>query len=106
MKNKSSKKTWIISAGIILAAILAYYAFFAGAPAVTDVGTLEAQSNGQVVGAQVLSLLNQIQSLQIDKNFFQTPAYLSLQDHTVAIPPVIVGRPNPFAPLPGIKLTK
>ena len=54
-----------------------------------------------VVGAQVLALLNQMQSLKINTSLFKDPGYNTLIEHPVVIPPVTVGRPNPFAPLPG-----
>lgn len=53
------------------------------------------------IGANVLKLLNQIKSLKIDTTIFENKAYQTLQDNTVQIPPVNVGRQNPFAPIPG-----
>jgi len=103
MKDKSSMKSWIMIAGIILVALVAYYFFFANAPLSTDAGTLQAQSGGNVVGAQVLTLLNQIQSLRINTTLFKSAAFQSLQDYSVQVPPQNIGRPNPFAPLPGVK---
>ena len=50
---------------------------------------------------QILSLLNQIRSLRIDSQLFLDPAYTQLYDYSVVIPERNVGRPNPFAPLPG-----
>lgn len=101
MRNQSSKKSWIIIGIIIVTAILAYYMFFAGSGTPAAGGLLEAQPEGNLVGAEVLSLLNQIQSLKIDTAFFQSSAYRSLVDYTVAIPDQSVGRANPFAPIPG-----
>lgn len=100
MKNQSSKNSWLIITVIIVLSITVYYLFFAGsAPASNSL--LQAQPEGELVGAQVLSLLNQIQSLRIDSTFFQSPAYQSLVDYTVPIPAENVGRANPFAPIPG-----
>ena len=61
-----------------------------------------APNNGLAVDeSQVLSLLSQISNLHIQAQLFQDPAYLKLNDYSVPIPEKNVGRPNPFAPLPG-----
>lgn len=101
MKQKSSMKSWIIVGIVIFVAIVVYYGFFSGSNIQPDTGSLEIQPEGELVGAQVLNLLNQIQSLKIDKTFFESAAYQSLTDYTVAIPDQGVGRTNPFAPIPG-----
>ena len=103
MKNQFSKKNLYITAGVIAAAVLGYYAFFS-TPSADNSALLQQESGDIVIGTQVLSLLNQIQSLHIDTALFQSAAFRSLQDYSVAIPPQTVGRPNPFAPLPGINL--
>lgn len=101
MANNSSKNTWITIAIIIVVAV-AVYIFFLSGPSTEDLGTLvEAQPEGEIAGAQVLSLLNQIEGLKIDSTLFQSQAYLSLIDYTVPIPVQNVGRSNPFAPIPG-----
>jgi hypothetical protein len=100
--TSSSTKNLLISVGIILAAVLGYYVFSPDFSSNSD-SLLQESSQDNLAGAQVLSLLNQIGSLQIDANFFKGAAFTSLQDYSVAIPPQTVGRPNPFAPLPGLK---
>ncbi|MFA6459231.1 MAG: hypothetical protein WCV79_02435 [Candidatus Paceibacterota bacterium] len=100
MKNNSSKNTWITIAIIIAVSVGIYY-FFMKDPAVPENTSFEVQPEGELVGAQVLALLNQIESLRIDNTLFQSPAYQSLVDYTVPIPVLNVGRANPFAPIPG-----
>lgn len=92
-------KNWITVAVIIAVAAIIYFAFFAGAPDASDQSLLQSSPGGVAVGAQVLGLLNQIQSLRIDDSFFTGAAYNSLQDYSVAVPPLPVGRENPFAPI-------
>jgi hypothetical protein len=53
------------------------------------------------VGADVLALLNRINSLKIDTDIFDSLVYQSLEDYEVDIPPQPVGRENPFAPIGG-----
>jgi hypothetical protein len=64
-------------------------------------GSLQVAGADANIGANVLKLLNQIKSLKIDTTLFENKAYQTLQDNTVQIPPVSVGRQNPFAPIPG-----
>lgn len=99
MKKPSSMKNWIIVAIIIAVAAIVYFMFFAGVPEASSQSLLQASPEDIAVGAQVLGLLNQIQSLQIDDSFFTGAAYNSLQDYSVAVPPLPVGRENPFAPI-------
>ncbi|MBU6427340.1 hypothetical protein KGQ27_03875 [Patescibacteria group bacterium] len=100
-QRPSSKKTWIWMAIIVIVALIAYFLFFSGAPSSSSQSLLQTGSGSDAVGTQVLGLLNQIQALQIDASLFQSQAYRSLQDYSVAIPPQNVGRNNPFAPIPG-----
>lgn len=95
-------KSWITLVGVLLAGILIYYAF-SGNIAISEDSLLMAQPEGEAASAEVLNLLNQIQSLHIDASLFQSPAYQSLVDYTVPIPDQNVGRPNPFAPIPGVR---
>ncbi|MDD5165219.1 MAG: hypothetical protein PHG25_01630 [Candidatus Pacebacteria bacterium] len=94
--NKSM--IWIL---IIIAVVgLGYYYFSSNStPASTSlVGTDSATA---AAGVRVLNLLNQVQSLQIDTKLFKDAGFNTLVDYSVVIPPVNVGRPNPFAPIPG-----
>ena len=105
MNNKpaSSKKSTITIIAIIIVAVIAYF-YYTGTQTSPDAGSSlsTVSANDQAVGAQVLALLNQIQSLKIDTSLFKDPTYLTLRDYTVAIPSVPVGRDDPFAPLPGM----
>jgi hypothetical protein len=101
MNTQSSKKTWVWIAIIIIVAVLGYFYFYgSSAPAASGL-VQSSPSDSDAVGAQVLTLLNQIQSLKIDTSIFSDPGFLTLRDYSVAIPPESVGRSNPFAPLPG-----
>lgn len=106
-KDKSSKTTLIIIIVIVILAV-GYYFYTSGDSASTvdpnsSLVTMQDPNfnETQVVGARVLSLLNQISSLKIDASLFEGATYKSLVDYTISIPEQNVGRPNPFAPLPG-----
>lgn len=98
--NPNSKKTTIVAVVAIIVLVIVYF-YFSGGTTPESVGTLQAQS-ANVVGSRVLSLLNQIESLQIKTDLFKSTAYQTLVDYSVEIPELPVGRPNPFAPLPGV----
>jgi len=100
-KPSSNKTTISVIAAIVIAAIAYFY--YTGSTATST--SLVASTNNAAVGSQVLDLLNQIQSLNIDASIFSDPGYKTLRDYSVPIPTVDVGRPNPFAPLPGFSTT-
>jgi hypothetical protein len=105
-QQPKSKKTIIaVVVGIVVLAIIYFY--FSGESPATSNSSLQLQSSAQetLVGARVLSLLNQINSLRIDTSIFKTKEYESLTDYAVDIPEIPVGRANPFAPLPGVANT-
>ncbi len=104
MNTKPSSNRTTISVLVIIALFGLGYFYFYGSSSTSSSDTLTA-SNNALVGSQVLNLLNQIQSLRIDTSLFTDPGYLTLRDYTVPIPTVSVGRPNPFAPLPGFTTT-
>jgi hypothetical protein len=97
-----NKKTII---GVIAVAVVAavVYFYYMGHSKPEDVGSLAIQNDPEVQAsaARVLVLLNQIKSINIDPKFFTSAEYQTLVDYSVVIPPLPVGRPNPFAPLPG-----
>ncbi len=98
----SSKKTLFIIIGIVVIALIAFF-YYEGsaAPSSTLSQTDNVSASNQAIGTRVLDLLNQIRTLRIDTSIFKDPAYSTLRDYSVAIPPQGVGRQNPFAPLSG-----
>lgn len=103
-----SKTTIIIIVAIVIALGGAYF-YLSGdskQPAASNslLQSTPTQSSG-LIGAQVLTLLNQIRTLNIDSTVFKDKAYQSLVDYSVTIPPQNVGRTNPFAPIPGLKVS-
>lgn len=98
MQKQNSNKTILIIIALLILGVGAYF-YFTGTPTDTDPGlALEGgvSSDASLVGGRVLVLLNQIKVLKIDSEFFRSPAYSSLVDHTVPIYEQNVGKPNPF----------
>lgn len=102
-KTSSSTKTVIIFIVILLIGVLMYF-YTLGGPSDASISSLDQQGmlvgseDTQIIGARVLSLLNEINTLRIDKSIFDDPIYKILLDHTVQIPAQNVGRANPFEP--------
>lgn len=103
MKNiTSSTKTVIVFVAILIIGGLMYF-YTLGGPTDESINSIDqtavaGDESTRIVAAKVLTLLNQINSLNIDKTLFDDPLYAILLDHTVAIPAQNVGRANPFAP--------
>jgi hypothetical protein len=102
--QKSNSKTAIIILIVVLALAAGVYFYMSGQTSADPTsGTLQSDqaSSGSgtdpdIRGAHILSLLNQIENLHIDANFFKSSAYTSLVDHTVPVYPQAVGKSNPF----------
>jgi hypothetical protein len=96
------KKSYILILVVILLLAAAFYFYKSGGEA-PESETLQVNPEVQASAARVLLLLNQIKSLRIDPAIFTSAEYQTLYDNTVVIPPLPVGRANPFAPLPGVQ---
>ncbi len=102
-KSSSTKSIIIFIAVIVVAGLLFFYFLGNKTPdSNSSIDTEGGSSETQIAGARVLTLLNQVSSLKIDKSLFDSASYRSLVDYTVNIPEQNVGRPNPFAPIGGI----
>lgn len=102
--GKTSFGSYVVIVIIVLIASVAFF-YYRGtqSPALDTIG--QAQSiNNDVAGSRVYTLLGQIDSLNIDRDFFNDETYLTLRDYTVSVPALPVGRSNPFAPVPGLTL--
>lgn len=101
MKKGLSLKSIVILLVVIAVVLCAYFYYEGSGTAGSSLLSAPVGSDAGAIGTQVLSLLNQIQSLRIDSTLFTDPGYQTLRDYSVAVPPENVGRANPFAPLPG-----
>lgn len=48
--------------------------------------------------SEIIQPLNRLRSVELDKSFFETPAYRALIDERVELDTPQLSRPNPFAP--------
>lgn len=99
-KRKSHAKVIVISSIIAFLGLLAYenfaYPVSAAEPLVATEG------NTGVIDKNAMAALDRIDRIKLDSTIFQNRAFRSLQDIAVVLTPQEVGRPNPFAPIPGI----
>jgi hypothetical protein len=57
------------------------------------------QNQAQLVGNEIISALNQIQTLNLSKDIFEDEVFRSLIDRSQQIPLEPVGKTNPFSPI-------
>ncbi len=93
----------VIIASIVIIVLFILYAKFikpdTETSLLTSVGTGSAQSSADLLGADIIRAINQINALELDISIFNHPILLKLVDRTNFIEPQPVGRRNPFAPL-------
>lgn len=56
-------------------------------------------TQSRIVGSEIISALNQIQTLNLSRDIFDDPVFGSLIDRSEPIPEEPVGKNNPFAPI-------
>jgi predicted RND superfamily exporter protein len=88
---------------IILLAVLLGYSFISGGSQTSNADPLLVSSNtntqARIVGNEIISALNQIQTLNLSKDIFEDKVFLSLVDRSEEIAPEPVGKTNPFSPI-------
>lgn len=77
-----------------------YTTFVAGSAGSSDLLT-SSSADAPLEGAKLVSALGQLQGVKLDDAIFKNPVFHTLVDFGIEIPPQPIGRPNPFAPLPG-----
>jgi hypothetical protein len=92
--------TLLIVTALGLVGYGAFKSYTAGAQSTRS--TLSVDDNQKaaaaVPGAGLMSVIDRIYAIQLDKKVFDDPVLQSLRDNTVTLPVPSVGRPNPFAP--------
>ncbi|NNM83699.1 hypothetical protein HKL94_00555 [Candidatus Parcubacteria bacterium] len=78
----------------------AYYYFFTGTGNQPPLTT--STSFGNVPQAQFQTLVAELQPISFDTSIFSDPRFMALIDLATPIAPEAAGRPDPFAPIPGV----
>jgi hypothetical protein len=82
---------------IIVLLFIAYSLYFGGEEegALTTTGSQNAASAAE---REIVSLLRQLEAVELDATLFNDPVFRQLQDFSRTIDPQPIGRNNPFAP--------
>ncbi len=96
----NKKNTLYMIFGVILLLTLGFF-FFQSSSGSSSSGGIQATELTSL-GSSELALLSKVRSIRIDTEFFKKQSFKSLVDYSVMIPEERVGRPNPFAPIPGV----
>jgi hypothetical protein len=95
MVSPAIQKALVIIVLILLLGYLGYSTFIVSTPVTNEVVV----PSSEIVGQDILALVNQLQNLSIDKSIFSSPLFTSLVDLSTEIFPELRGRTNPFAPI-------
>ena len=93
MMNLLKNSKVIGGAVIALAALLLYYFYSQGSAPLLST----AEGTPSPLSQDLLSTLQNLHTIKLDTSIFKDPAYQSLTDFGVSIPPQAAGRRNPFA---------
>lgn len=96
----------VIAIALIISASVGYMTFVGPSHNVqaqsTDEETIAPTGEErEIIGKDLLVVLEKIESIKLDESIFTDPAFVSLQDYSITLVPETAGRINPFAPLPG-----
>ena len=96
--SPNTKKILIISAVVIIVGFLGYYFLVRTSTPVTDLIT---SSNGEIVGQDILVLVNKLKTISIDSSFLTSALFTNLKDFAVSLVPEPQVRSNPFGSIGG-----
>jgi len=95
--TSNTKKILVILFTIIIIVFAVYFFLFKPAPPPEvsfDEFGIPVQT--QVVGEDLISLLEELQSVRFDSGFFRTATFQSLNDYYIDLPSQPQGKSNPF----------
>ena len=95
---KTHLRNILLFGGLLIAVFVGYTYFTGDETGPPLVATTPAAAPA---GGELLGLLLNLRSLRLDDSVFSNPVFRRLTNFGVEIPKEPLGRPNPFAPLPG-----
>lgn len=90
-------RNWIAVIALVVVGFFIYTYFFTSTP--EPVLSASTPSQNALVDADLIALLSELKSIQLDDSIFKDQTFLSLHDFSQTLVPEPVGRQNPFAPL-------
>jgi flagellar basal body-associated protein FliL len=98
---KPNAKTILLIITALIVAAGAYWYFFVDAG--NDAPLTASAPTQNASQAQFQALIAQLRPINFDTGIFNDPRFFALQDLTTPISPEPTGRPDPFAPIPGVR---
>ncbi len=93
-----SPKTQKLLVAIVCLLVLAFLGYrLYTAPASEEVASVNFTT--EAASQDILTLVEKLEAISIDKSVFSSPIFTSLVDFTVPLLPEAQGRSNPFAPI-------
>ncbi len=89
-----SQKTLII---LIVLVVVAFVGYNLMSSTPVEEGVEATTTSGDIVGGDILSLVEKLKMITIDSSIFSSALFASLRDSSAPLTPEIQGRPNPFA---------
>ena len=102
IQSSNTKKIIIIGVLVAVLGFTVYYFFFKGTSTATVV--LDQFGNpiqAQVIGSDLIELLNRLQYVTLDYAFLSSTAFTNLTNFGIILPSESPGRNNPFDPIGG-----
>lgn len=95
--GKNKKALLIIIFALVLFGAIYFFFFRSGEPQALVLDEFGNPVQATVVGQDLIVLLSEIQSIRLDSQLFDNPAFRSLTDYSVELISEPQGRANPFA---------
>jgi hypothetical protein len=95
-----NKVVLLVVGGILIAGVV-WYSFLRDRSGEQQLLQSDNLTEATEADSDIVSTLLELRAVSLSGTIFSDPAFLQLQDFGKAIVPEPVGRPNPFAPLPG-----
>lgn len=96
MNSLTQNKTLM---GVIVLAAFIILSFLLYSWSNPSSGTIDTNSESSQMGQALLITLAGLNTIRLDGSIFADPAFISLTDFGVTIPPQQAGRRNPFLPI-------
>ncbi len=95
---KENKTMWI-GIAVMVAVFGIYIGFFRGEGSSDSLLTSQSAVSGTEAGGDLVAILLELRSLELDPAIFSSSSFQALQDFSVELVPEPTGRRNPFAPI-------
>ncbi len=100
MTPLSSHKNIVIGLAVVIIAAVVYLIVWGGGSPTPD---LTASAGGSAAELYFVNLASELDGISFDTSVLRDPRFVALIDIRTAILPEDSGRPDPFAPIPGVK---